>query len=1430
MIKTILRINGISASAHGQKTFGPQGWEVAIPKYFVFFIFTLLFQGVASFPLQAATDVKNVLVLHSYDGTYKHTEQIQQGITDVFTTSESAINVTLDFLDVRRYRNPYYLSTLLPATLTYKFKDRQFDLILVADNAALNMVLSQREDLFNEVPVVFCGINFYHPDMLGNSRGVTGVAEVLSFTETLQTALDLQPQVEEVIVLSSMEGETNYLNEINFRKSAETFQNQVRFTYWRDLSLEETKAKLQRLPETSLVFLMSQFLDESGCVLTPAEFSRMISTASPTPVFSFFSMYLGSGILGGKVVDGYQHGVQAAKMALRILAGEDPDSIPVSGSESNRYMFDYHVLERFSISLDALPAGSQIINTPATEITLSLRKHKFMLLGFITLCCMVLSLGFLFLLKRNYAKALLVTGNNLKAIIETAPGAIIAVDDQLRIKIWNRAAEKMFGFPKPEIVGLKGVHFGEDEIILEPLQEALKGVEVCNRLVQRPCKGAICDLNISVACLRNSAGEICGAIGVYQDVSVLKKTERALDSSELRYRQLMETAHDMVIVTDMETSLIIESNAKFREVFGYSREQLLRMSSRDLILPAVLNRAMEMREKILAQGSGKFEDLTLITKDGKNIPCEVSISLFESEGRRFILGSGRDITKRKTVEQQLKRSNERLEALVAERTHDLQAALEHAEAATHAKSEFLANMSHEIRTPLNAIMGLIYLALQKDLPQTVHNYLTKIDFSSKILLGIINDILDFSKIEAEQLVLEVIDFELDEVLRSVANQIYFMAEEKGLDLHLCPTGNIPTSLKGDPLRLSQILLNLLNNAVKFTHQGEVNVMTSIDKIDTDQVILRFEVSDTGIGMTEETQANLFTAFSQADTSTTRKYGGTGLGLAICKELTNMMGGDITVRSALGQGSTFSFTAVFGLQQTQAQQVHVPADIVGHHILVVEEHKCCWPRFEEMLTSLQVQTSIAASLGESQYKIAEAKALGTPIDLMLVDEEILKREGVGTFFQTKAKIDGAPIPVIIMAGLNMSATDLLGDNNFNALLIKPVCLSSLLSELMGIFLKGYKSFKSQSKYGHNSSPKVNLRPGKILLAEDSMINQEVATELLKSFGMSVDVAENGLEVLEMVTAKPYDLIFMDIQMPQMDGLEATRAIRKLKGSIAKIPIVAMTANAQEADLERSLEAGMNAYIAKPIDPEMVFQTLDRWVQPKSDLDIENCVGKEVTLSCETRKGPEVRGRFELPETIPGIDVAAGLNRVANNKILYFKLLRNFMQENLDFLPQFKTAVDAGDMESAHRLVHTLKGVVGNIGALPLYETTNLLEQTLKQNPKAVDQPLWTLQTQITELTQTLKELLPVTEPEAVMACDSPYSSASVTRAQLEALVTALVKNDMQALDDFDAIKDALYGVAPELTRQLDRQLDALNFKASIKLLKQIEVQMNLDVEG
>ena len=963
-----------------------------------------------------------------------------------------------------------------------------------------------------------------------------------------------------------------------------------------------------------------------------------------------------------------------------------------------------------------------------------------------------------------------------RSIFENAQIGISIFDIDTQTHLTNRALQEMLGYPERDLVGLEQwdeiVHPDERISGAKRYAEMIEGKrdadEFENRFVRSD--GRIVVGNGRFQLLRDAAGKPQYLVALNEDITERKRTQEALQESEQLFRTVFESAPVGIGLYNVPKAQYF-TNRALHEMLDYTHEDLNSVEKWDRVVHPDERAPGAKRYAELLEGKRDYDEWEqrFIRRDGRLVIADGAFTVIKDAAGNplYLLNTTKDITDRKQAEA------------------DLVTAKEEAVAATKAKSDFLANMSHEIRTPMNAILGMTHLALKTELAPKQRDYLTKTRIAAQALLGIINDILDFSKIEAGKLDIETIEFRLDQVLDNLSSVVSQKAQDKNLEFLIAAPHDMPPNLIGDPLRLGQILINLVNNAVKFTDRGEVVVGVSLEEKVSERVKLKISVRDSGIGMKAEQTTRLFQAFSQADTSTSRKYGGTGLGLSISKRLVELMGGEIWVESQYGIGSTFLFTAWFGIGSPEPEHKRFIPDLAGVRALVIDDNTQAREILTDALRVFALRVDSVSSGEDAVREIAAADSQD-PYRLVLMDWHMPGMDGLETsrIIKRDHRLQHVPKIVMVTAFGREDIRTKAEEIGIEGYLLKPVNSSLLYDTLVELFgIAGLEGHRTRAK---KEDAQVHDALGiRILLVEDNEMNQQVATELLQSAGAIVTVANHGGEAVEILTAgdqaPPFDVVFMDLQMPEMDGHTATRLIRA-QSRLQSLPIIAMTAHALIEEHQRCLDAGMNDHVSKPIDPEALFSTLLRWAKPRRGPAVEPPETPVKAAADEVL----------LPE-IPGIDQADGLKRVVGNKRLYRDLLAQFAAKQDDAAVRISAALESGDLKLAERIAHTVKGVAGNMGIGQVFAAAEKLESAIRDagavEPALLEEFTLVLSHQIQTIRSAMREVTPDQPVNEVRRKDFDARAASAAITRLRAL---LESSDGDAADAFLTVKGILEG--------------------------------------
>ena len=875
----------------------------------------------------------------------------------------------------------------------------------------------------------------------------------------------------------------------------------------------------------------------------------------------------------------------------------------------------------------------------------------------------------------------------LSLAVEQSPSMVMITDRYGIIEYVNPKFTEVTGFTSEEAVGQTPALLKSDLTPLETYQAMWQtitaGQEWYGDLQNRKKNGEIYWERETISPLVGDDGAIEHYVALKEDITKRKAVEEDLQV----FRRFAETSGQGFGITTLDGEITYVNQTLC---------QMMKESSVDAVCghdfsryySAETNAYFQQQIMPLLKESNQWTgELPLLAASGESIPTLESLFVIRDEqGKaRFFGNVITDITLQKNTEQVL------------------QEAKNQAEQANKSKSEFLANMSHEIRSPLNAVTGMTYLLQKTPLTTRQQDYLNIILSSSSTLLGVINDILDFSKIEAGHLEIEQTRFLLEDVFKNLSSLESLRASQKELEIVFSIDKDIPQAVIGDPLRLGQILINLTSNAIKFTEQGQIVVSVVPVNLQDERIKLCFSVQDTGIGIEQNKAAQLFEPFTQADGSTTRQYGGTGLGLAICKQLVELMGGSIGVESEIGHGSRFYFDIEFTRADDEAEKPLLSSpDLSGMRVLVVDDNAVARETLQSMLESFSFDVSVVSSGAEALVELERACGADADghYDLVLMDWKMPGMDGVEAtrLIQQSDWLPRLPTVIMVTAYSRDEVMKEAHKVGIDGFLVKPVNASTLFNSIVEALTL---SDDTEALPVPVPMPTINLSGARVLVVEDNRINQRIAQEILQGVGVEVEVASNGAIAVQAVRNHSFDLVLMDLQMPEMDGYQATRMIRKDK-QFDTLPIIAMTAHAMAGDREKCLDAGMNDHLAKPIDPNHLFTVLQCWI------DIVGPTIKERNLATDCSE----ESCAGLPlGSLAGIDLSKGLARIGGNQTLFLSLLREFVDDHQSDSITLDDALNAGDMASARRLIHTLRSVAGSIGAEALEESAIALEQAL-----------------------------------------------------------------------------------------------------------------------
>ena len=886
-------------------------------------------------------------------------------------------------------------------------------------------------------------------------------------------------------------------------------------------------------------------------------------------------------------------------------------------------------------------------------------------------------------------KALEESEARARAIIESTLDCIIMADENGRIVEFNPAAERTFGWSRDEALGK------DFQELLFPESQQERPKENLERYIKTREEGSLLGRRVESIAVRKTGTEFIAEMSIQpnqlngkpvfmiflRDITERKRSEQALNHERYLLDNLMNNLPDSIYFKDKQSRFLRVSKAMLRKFGQVDASAVIGKTDHDFFSAEHADQALADERKVMESKRpiiGQQEKETWA--DGSvTWVTTTKLPLYDAEGNVVgTFGISSDITRQKMAE----------DAIIK--------AKEAAEAASKAKSDFLANMSHEIRTPMNAIIGMTELVLDTPLTVTQRDYLTTVAESGEALLTLLNDILDFSKIEAGKLDLERTEFELRECIGDTMKSLALRAHRKGLEIayHLAP--EICEYLEGDPNRLRQIIVNLVGNAIKFTERGEVLLDIALESQDEDSATLRFSVRDTGIGIPDDKLESIFEAFEQADTSMTRRFGGTGLGLAISSRLVELMGGRIRVESVLGQGSTFYFSARFQKAPDAPRLRSMPpASISGTRVLVVDDNATNRRILEEMLVNWEMVPTCVSSARAAVASIRDAYLEEDPFGLVLTDVNMPDVDGFMLAEQVKNDPElGSTVIMMLTSGDRPGDVARCEELGAAAYLMKPIKQSELFDAIicaLGIITPD----EDENGRDRELAPIPQL---KILLAEDSLANQKLAVGVLEKWGHTVSVANNGREAVAAVSAQDFDVVLMDVQMPEMDGLQATRAIREAERKTGKhVVILAMTAHAMKGDKERCLEAGMDSYISKPVRAALLHQAL-----------------KEIAEQHGTPAGgPALPAEFPAQKPESKLNWSEALESVGGDVELLREVMEALIFETREILGQLPGSIERRDLVETRRLAHTIKGAFRMLRPCGAHDLAERLEFSAKE---------------------------------------------------------------------------------------------------------------------
>ncbi|SFS14167.1 PAS domain S-box-containing protein [Dyella sp. OK004] len=991
-----------------------------------------------------------------------------------------------------------------------------------------------------------------------------------------------------------------------------------------------------------------------------------------------------------------------------------------------------------------------------------------------------------------------------QAILSNAGYAIIATDPKGTVTLFNPAAEAMLGYKASEVVGIHSPALFHDkrEMVLRSAhltEELQRNIEPDFEVFVAKAQDAP-DVNewtyirkdaqrisvlLNVSALRREDDTIQGYLGIAASLVELKRREAALEINERKLRGLFELSPLGIALTD-EVGRLIEFNEAYRALTGYSEAELLAMDYWSLTPSEYL--AQEQSALMTLELNGRYGpyDKHYIRKNGSRVPVRLNGVSLRIDSKPCTWSIVEDTTDQRLAEATM------VKAIAA------------AEAASKAKSDFLANMSHEIRTPMNAVLGMLQLLQRTSLDDKQRDYTSKTETAATTLLALLNDVLDFSKIEAGRQTLEIHEFDLDQMLREISVIVSANVGNKDVEVVFDIDPRIPDWLMGDSLRLRQVLINLAGNAVKFTQAGDVRLQAKLLSLETGHALLRFEVTDTGIGIAGDKLSTIFDGFSQAEASTTRRYGGSGLGLAISRQLVTLMGGELHVESEPGMGSCFYFTVE--LETTASPPIRDAAEVMrrlcGIRVLVVDDNSSARDVIADMVRSLGWTCDTVEDGPQALRQIDSVEMQNAFYDVILMDWSMPGMDGWEVSRRIRERYSPQRCPLIVMVTMHereaVANRHSQSDSVLDGFLIKPITASMLLDAVADALACQHPALQARTRRAIDANDAVRLDGIRILVVEDNLTNQQVAKDLLELEGASVDVASSGRQAIQLLdeAKQPYHLVLMDIQMPDMDGFTATRHIRDMP-ELASLPIVAMTANVLESDRLACLAAGMNDHVGKPFDLNVLVDTIHRWIGRSASIS--------GVPSSDARPGEPAKAFADVE-----LDYDGALARFNGRRAPYHAALRSLDRSAREALALLGEAVADDSREDAARALHTLKGVAATVGALRLATFAAVAERRF-------DDPLkWREELPLGELKQLIEYAVLTANARLAEQREVPavHAGDGVSRPSIEELATLLRASSMRSVELYETIRPVLSISRPEMSARLNDALMMLDFPKAL----------------